>query len=85
MGTGINRILIYTGCFSSPHVGHFEIFRHAYTQLSGPLNIVAAIVLPRSDMDELKQDDVEILVLVTQEKKEDYGFRIQNFLSGVAF
>ncbi|TID27827.1 hypothetical protein E6O75_ATG00594 [Venturia nashicola] len=53
--TGINRVVLYPGCFNPPHVGH--------------LNIVAAIVHPKMDLDKGKQDDLGPSISFTQEEK----------------
>ncbi|KAL8927559.1 MAG: hypothetical protein Q9208_002364 [Pyrenodesmia sp. 3 TL-2023] len=44
-----NVILSYRGSFNPPHRGHLAVLWHAYYQLAESLNIVAAVVLLRSD------------------------------------
>lgn len=41
-----NRIIIYRGCFSPPHLGHLRILTHAFLRGGRDLNAIAAIVFP---------------------------------------
>ena len=47
--TRTNRILTYPGSFNPPHRGHLHLLKHAFTRGTHDLNVIAAIVLPRSD------------------------------------
>ena len=47
--TEINQILIYPGSFNPPHRGHLHLLKHVFTRGAHDLNIIAAIILPRSD------------------------------------
>ena len=40
----INRILVYKGCFSPPHLGHLTLLKHAFEHGGRDLNMIAAIV-----------------------------------------
>ena len=44
-----NRVLTYPGSFNPPHRGHLHLLKHAFTRGSYDLNVIAAIILPRSD------------------------------------
>ena len=44
-----NRVLAYTGSFNPPHRGHLHLLKHAFTRGIHELNVIAAIILPRSD------------------------------------
>ena len=44
-----NRVLTYTGSFNPPHRGHLHLLKHAFTRGTHDLNVIAAIILPRSD------------------------------------
>ena len=39
----INYILIFSGCFNPPHVGHLNFMRHSYLTAQRDLNVVAAL------------------------------------------
>ena len=41
-----NRILVYKGKFSPPHLGHLGMLRHAFNHSGRDLNLIAAIVQP---------------------------------------
>lgn len=41
-----NRILVYKGSFSPPHIGHMAVLRHAFEHGGRDLNMIAAIVKP---------------------------------------
>ena len=41
-----NRILVYKGCFSPPHIGHLALLKHAFEHGGRDLNMIAAIVSP---------------------------------------
>ncbi|KAM0800312.1 hypothetical protein BDR22DRAFT_789758, partial [Usnea florida] len=47
--TEINQILVYPGSFNPPHRGHLHLLKHVFTRGAHDLNIIAAIILPRSD------------------------------------
>ena len=42
----VNRVIIYRGCFSPPHVGHLTLLKHAFEHGGRDLNIIAAIIKP---------------------------------------
>lgn len=42
----INRILIYKGAFSPPHIGHLALLKHGFEHGGRDLNMIAAIVKP---------------------------------------
>ena len=44
-----NRVLTYPGSFNPPHRGHLHLLKHAFTRGTHDLNVIAAIILPRSD------------------------------------
>lgn len=41
-----NRILVYRGSFSPPHVGHLALLKHAFEHGGRDLNMIAAMVKP---------------------------------------
>lgn len=41
-----NRILVYKGSFSPPHVGHLALLKHAFEHGGRDLNMIAGIVKP---------------------------------------
>ena len=45
----INWIITYCGSFNPPHRGHLHLLKHAFTRGTHDLNVIAAIILPRSD------------------------------------
>ncbi|KAL9638740.1 MAG: hypothetical protein Q9164_001357 [Protoblastenia rupestris] len=45
----VNRVLVYHGSFNPPHRGHLELLRHGYLHSGDGLNLIAAIVKPKSD------------------------------------
>ena len=47
--TRTNRVLVYPGSFNPPHRGHLHLLKHAFTRGTHDLNVIAAIILPRSD------------------------------------
>ena len=47
--TRTNRILAYCGSFNPPHRGHLHLLKHAFTRGTHDLNVIAAIIVPRSD------------------------------------
>lgn len=42
-----NNVLIYSGCFNPPHLGHYKLLRRAF-EGSQDLNVIAAVVYPVS-------------------------------------
>ena len=52
----VNRVLIYSGAFNPPHVGHLEIFCHVF-QNSPDLKFVAGIVFPLDD-EQIDQKNI---------------------------
>ncbi|QDS74234.1 hypothetical protein FKW77_002739 [Venturia effusa] len=46
---GVNRVLLYYGCFNPPHIAHLNVLRHIYTETSYEFNVVGAIVIPLCD------------------------------------
>ena len=44
-----NRILLYCGSFNPPHRGHLHLLKHAFMRGTPLMNVIAAIILPRSD------------------------------------
>lgn len=52
-----NVVLVYRGAFNPPHRGHLAFLWHTYTQLAKDLNIIAAIVYPRSDVSVREKCD----------------------------
>ena len=44
-----NRILTYCGAFNPPHRGHLHLLKHVFTRGTPGMNVIAAIILPRSD------------------------------------
>ena len=40
-----NRVIVYSGCFNPPHIGHKQVLTHAFFRSAYP-DVVAAIVLP---------------------------------------
>ncbi|KAK0374399.1 hypothetical protein CLIM01_08235 [Colletotrichum limetticola] len=42
-----NNVLIYSGCFNPPHLGHYSLLRRAF-EGSQDLNVIAAVVYPVS-------------------------------------
>ena len=51
----VNRVLVYHGSFNPPHRGHLELLRHGYLHGGDGLNLIAAIVKPKSDEDLRKK------------------------------
>lgn len=47
--TRINRVLVYPGSFNPPHRGHLHLLKHVFMRGAHDLNIITAIILPRSD------------------------------------
>ena len=47
--TEINQIIVYPGSFNPPHRGHLHLLTHVFTRGTHDLNVIAAILLPRSD------------------------------------
>ena len=47
--TEMNRILFYPGSFNPPHRGHLHLLKHVFTRGTHDLNVIAAIILPRSN------------------------------------
>ena len=45
----INRVLAYPGAFNPPHRGHLHLLKHAFIRGTHGLNVIAAVILPRSD------------------------------------
>ena len=44
-----NHILVYPGSFNPPHRGHLHLLKHAFTRGTHDMNVIAAIIHPRSD------------------------------------
>ena len=53
--TEMNRVLIYPGSFNPPHRGHLHLLKHVFTRGTHDLNVIAAIILPRSDESVCKK------------------------------
>ena len=53
--TEMNRILVYPGSFNPPHRGHLHLLKHVFTRGTHDLNVIAAIILPRSDESVCKK------------------------------
>lgn len=47
--TRTNRILVYPGSFNPPHRGHLHLLKHVFMRGTYDLNVIAAIIVPRSD------------------------------------
>ncbi|UQC82068.1 uncharacterized protein CLUP02_07554 [Colletotrichum lupini] len=59
-----NNVLIYSGCFNPPHLGHYSLLRRAF-EGSQDLNVIAAVVYPywTHDGGRLKFEDMWSRVL----------------------
>ncbi len=47
--TRTNQVLTYVGSFNPPHRGHLHLLKHVFMRGTHDLNVVAAIIIPRSD------------------------------------
>ncbi|KAL4899436.1 hypothetical protein BDW74DRAFT_183688 [Aspergillus multicolor] len=45
----VNRILFYPGSFNPPHLGHYTLLHHVFTNAPADLNLIAAFIWPLSD------------------------------------
>ena len=57
--TEVNQIIVYPGSFNPPHRGHLHLLKHVFTRGTHDLNVIAAIILPRSDESVRRKVDVE--------------------------
>ena len=69
---GVNRILIYPGCFNPPHRGHLELLKHVFLNAGDDLQITAAIVIPIDEkhLAHKTRSEKKVLVLPREQRIE---------------
>jgi hypothetical protein len=79
----VNRILIYSGCFNPPHIGHASLLQHVFSNSGEDLNIIAAIVMPKDDdaiERKLKESDSQLKLTKSERVKLWLGHEPSDYL-----
>ena len=66
-----NRILVYCGSFNPPHRGHLHLLKHAFMRGTPLMNVIAAIILPRSDESvarKVKEEDGKFMLGIDERR-----------------